>query len=165
MSIPWSIHSFLCMSIVQILMKFIPTSICFLTFLSFHVLTIQVKWICPTAPTRPVTFLGGFACTACKLHKLTASFLSQKLDEHTEIYVHIYINIRRVWCWRDLRRWPRWLGGFRCFSSTYRQLLVCWTFSWYTTFVYKNSPTPHILNSLLTGQTDRSRAWNLNSNY
>ncbi|PKI71161.1 hypothetical protein CRG98_008459 [Punica granatum] len=24
----------------------------------------NVKWICPTAPTRPVTLLGGFPCTA-----------------------------------------------------------------------------------------------------
>ncbi|KAL8233353.1 hypothetical protein R6Q59_019453 [Mikania micrantha] len=24
----------------------------------------NIKWICPTAPTRPVTVLGGFSCTA-----------------------------------------------------------------------------------------------------
>ncbi|KAI3806885.1 hypothetical protein L1987_22803 [Smallanthus sonchifolius] len=24
----------------------------------------NIKWICPTAPTRPVTVLGGFPCTA-----------------------------------------------------------------------------------------------------
>ncbi|WVZ09471.1 hypothetical protein V8G54_014001, partial [Vigna mungo] len=24
----------------------------------------NIKWICPTAPTRPVTILGGFSCTA-----------------------------------------------------------------------------------------------------
>ncbi|CAM8882851.1 unnamed protein product [Rhodiola kirilowii] len=24
----------------------------------------NIKWICPTAPTRPVSLLGGFACTA-----------------------------------------------------------------------------------------------------
>ncbi|XP_047317394.1 acyl-protein thioesterase 2-like isoform X2 [Impatiens glandulifera] len=24
----------------------------------------NIKWICPTAPTRPVTILGGFPCTA-----------------------------------------------------------------------------------------------------
>lgn len=24
----------------------------------------NVKWICPTAPTRPVALLGGFTCTA-----------------------------------------------------------------------------------------------------
>ncbi|KAH9714892.1 Abhydrolase 2 domain-containing protein [Citrus sinensis] len=24
----------------------------------------QIKWICPTAPTRPVAILGGFPCTA-----------------------------------------------------------------------------------------------------
>lgn len=27
---------------------------------------MQIKWICPTAPTRPVAILGGFPCTACK---------------------------------------------------------------------------------------------------
>ncbi|KAK4761080.1 hypothetical protein SAY87_005973 [Trapa incisa] len=32
--------------------------------LSMNVLLIQVKWICPTAPTRPVALFGGFACTA-----------------------------------------------------------------------------------------------------
>ncbi|KAK6912171.1 Phospholipase/carboxylesterase/thioesterase [Dillenia turbinata] len=26
--------------------------------------SVQVKWICPTAPTRPVAILGGFPCTA-----------------------------------------------------------------------------------------------------
>lgn len=29
---------------------------------------IQIKWICPTAPTRPVAAFGGFPCTACKSH-------------------------------------------------------------------------------------------------
>ncbi|CAB4272728.1 unnamed protein product [Prunus armeniaca] len=24
----------------------------------------NIKWICPTAPTRPVAILGGFPCTA-----------------------------------------------------------------------------------------------------
>jgi len=28
----------------------------------------QIKWICPTAPTRPVALFGGFPCTACKAH-------------------------------------------------------------------------------------------------
>ncbi|CAN1814330.1 Acyl-protein thioesterase 2 [Linum perenne] len=26
----------------------------------------NIKWICPTAPSRPVKMLGGFRCTACK---------------------------------------------------------------------------------------------------
>ncbi|KAG8656883.1 hypothetical protein MANES_03G017200v8 [Manihot esculenta] len=26
----------------------------------------NIKWICPTAPTRPVALFGGFPCTACK---------------------------------------------------------------------------------------------------
>lgn len=29
--------------------------------------TMQIKWICPTAPIRPVALLGGFPCTACKI--------------------------------------------------------------------------------------------------
>lgn len=29
-------------------------------------LLLQIKWICPTAPTRPVALFGGFPCTACK---------------------------------------------------------------------------------------------------
>lgn len=28
---------------------------------------LQIKWICPTAPTRPVALFGGFPCTACKI--------------------------------------------------------------------------------------------------
>lgn len=27
--------------------------------------SLQIKWICPTAPTRPVAAFGGFPCTAC----------------------------------------------------------------------------------------------------
>ncbi|KAG6484600.1 hypothetical protein ZIOFF_053121 [Zingiber officinale] len=27
----------------------------------------NIKWICPTAPTRPMAMLGGFPCTALKL--------------------------------------------------------------------------------------------------
>ena len=32
---------------------------------------MQIKWICPTAPTRPVAVFGGFPSTACKLIRLT----------------------------------------------------------------------------------------------
>lgn len=28
---------------------------------------MQIKWICPTAPTRPVAAFGGFPCTACEI--------------------------------------------------------------------------------------------------
>ncbi|KAG6537694.1 hypothetical protein ZIOFF_002789 [Zingiber officinale] len=31
---------------------------------NFKVVFLQIKWICPTAPTRPVAMFGGFACTA-----------------------------------------------------------------------------------------------------
>lgn len=27
---------------------------------------MQIKWICPTAPTRPMSLFGGFPSTACK---------------------------------------------------------------------------------------------------
>ena len=37
-------------------------------------LMMQIKWICPTAPTRPVALLGGFPCTACKNDRLVFSF-------------------------------------------------------------------------------------------
>ncbi|KAL5144921.1 Acyl-protein thioesterase 2 [Glycine soja] len=30
----------------------------------------NIKWICPTAPTRPVALFGGFPCTACKIQCL-----------------------------------------------------------------------------------------------
>jgi hypothetical protein len=26
---------------------------------------MQIKWICPTAPTRPMSLFGGFPSTAC----------------------------------------------------------------------------------------------------
>ncbi|KAL9273448.1 Acyl-protein thioesterase 2-like protein, partial [Drosera capensis] len=32
--------------------------------LNSRALGFQIKWICPTAPTRPVALLGGFPCTA-----------------------------------------------------------------------------------------------------
>ena len=31
-------------------------------------LLMQIKWICPTAPTRPIALFGGFPSTACKLY-------------------------------------------------------------------------------------------------
>ena len=38
---------------------------------------LQIKWICPTAPTRPVAIFGGHPCTACKILFLwTAIFYS-----------------------------------------------------------------------------------------
>lgn len=27
---------------------------------------MQIKWICPTAPTQPISLFGGFPSTACK---------------------------------------------------------------------------------------------------
>jgi lysophospholipase-2 len=32
----------------------------------------NIKWICPTAPSRPVSLLGGFPCTACKIIQLAS---------------------------------------------------------------------------------------------
>ncbi|KZV56075.1 acyl-protein thioesterase 2-like [Dorcoceras hygrometricum] len=40
----------------------------------------NIKWICPTAPTRPVAILGGFPCTACKA-KPTKIFEFSFLDK------------------------------------------------------------------------------------
>lgn len=37
-------------------------------FNRIHCLFIQIKWICPTAPSRPVALFGGFPCTACKIY-------------------------------------------------------------------------------------------------
>ncbi|KAJ4826587.1 hypothetical protein Tsubulata_008536 [Turnera subulata] len=36
----------------------------------------NIKWICPTAPTRPVALFGGFPCTACKNLLIFAFFYS-----------------------------------------------------------------------------------------
>lgn len=38
----------------------------------------QIKWICPTAPTRPVAILGGFPCTACKFEAKYAKIIVNK---------------------------------------------------------------------------------------
>jgi len=29
---------------------------------------MQIKWICPTAPTQPISIFGGFPSTACKFY-------------------------------------------------------------------------------------------------
>ncbi|XVF88150.1 hypothetical protein PTKIN_Ptkin19aG0026900 [Pterospermum kingtungense] len=34
---------------------------------SFQITQRLIKWICPTAPTRPVAIFGGYPCTAFKL--------------------------------------------------------------------------------------------------
>lgn len=44
----------------------ICSEICMFSYISYTWLPTQIKWICPTAPTRPVAMLGGFPCTACK---------------------------------------------------------------------------------------------------
>jgi hypothetical protein len=31
-----------------------------------NLIFVQIKWICPTAPTRAVAAFGGFPCTACE---------------------------------------------------------------------------------------------------
>jgi len=41
--------------IVSILIKKLIPLIC----------VMQIKWICPTAPTRPMSLFGGFPSTAC----------------------------------------------------------------------------------------------------
>lgn len=33
-----------------------------------YIIMVQIKWICPTAPTMPVALFGGFPCTACKIY-------------------------------------------------------------------------------------------------
>ncbi|RRT38334.1 hypothetical protein B296_00050807 [Ensete ventricosum] len=35
---------------------------------------LQIKWICPTAPTRPVAVFGGFPSTACNMGAATALY-------------------------------------------------------------------------------------------
>lgn len=32
-----------------------------------HIYMMQIKWICPTSPVQPLTFLGGLSTTACML--------------------------------------------------------------------------------------------------
>ncbi|KAJ0579410.1 putative alpha/Beta hydrolase [Helianthus annuus] len=49
----------------------------------------NIKWICPTAPTRPVTVLGGFPCTACKkISRLKHNIRLSKLSEWSLRFDH-----------------------------------------------------------------------------
>jgi len=57
-----------------------------------YVCYAQIKWICPTAPSRPVTSLGGFTCTACKISSLIwklqeSFFVVSKVILETELTV------------------------------------------------------------------------------
>lgn len=35
---------------------------------------MQIKWICPTAPTQPISIFGGFPSTACKFDCFVGSY-------------------------------------------------------------------------------------------
>ncbi|XP_020966271.1 acyl-protein thioesterase 2 [Arachis ipaensis] len=52
----------------------------------------NIKWICPTAPIRPVKTLGGFTCTSCMLLYLYFSFLEIPLATKKNIYIYIILN-------------------------------------------------------------------------
>lgn len=123
--------------IFSIILACMMTSI----FYRMNLLTLQIKWICPTAPTRPVAILGGFPCTACKIDW---SFLVNAILEYfisMVIFLNVLVLIEitytassifiRVWCGRAFRWWSGRLGGFRCFSSTYCKLVVNRTSWWY----------------------------------
>jgi len=53
---------------------------------------VQIKWICPTAPTRPVTILGGFSCTACNI-KQTPLLLLFILIESAPCYCKLTLVV------------------------------------------------------------------------
>lgn len=40
---------------------------------------MQIKWICPTAPTRPISIFGGFPSTACKFDYFVGFDYGKKL--------------------------------------------------------------------------------------
>lgn len=60
-------HFFLNLHQLKFIFSIILTCMMTSIFYRMNLLTLQIKWICPTAPTRPVAILGGFPCTACKI--------------------------------------------------------------------------------------------------
>jgi len=44
----------------------VPLLLNLIWFFFLYLCSTQIKWICPTAPSRPVSVFGGFPSTACK---------------------------------------------------------------------------------------------------
>lgn len=97
----------------------------------------QIKWICPTAPTRPVSVFGGFPSTACKLCVIYLFFLAQGccqilLGSLSVLILNTYALlcsfwICRVWCCWSFRGCSWWCCGAGCLSSTCCKFVVNWT--------------------------------------
>lgn len=47
---------------------------------------VQIKWICPTAPTQPISVFGGFPSTACKYICMLKAYYKKKFE--------IFVNSR-----------------------------------------------------------------------
>lgn len=93
-----------------------------LTFTFLNV--VQIKWICPTAPTRPVAILGGFPCTACKIISsmnkfwcinirfISATLISLQL-QHLDVDKYIlnsYVIVKQGLKWESSQKMAQIIG-------------------------------------------------------
>lgn len=90
-------------------------------FLSNLIKIVQIKWICPTAPTRPVAVFGGFPSTAC--NNLLFSFSIQAIRSK-ELLISCHFELSRVWCAWSVGGCTWWCGGNGGVSCTCRQSLI-----------------------------------------
>lgn len=56
---------------------------------------MQIKWICPTAPTRPIALFGGFPSTACKLTEIPFS-LYQIITQPGSLVIYVFHNSKGI---------------------------------------------------------------------
>lgn len=83
---------------------------------------VQIKWICPTAPTRPVAILGGFPCTACKIIcsifwcinirfiSVTLIALQLQLLDVDEYILNSYVIVKQGLKWESSQKMAQMIG-------------------------------------------------------
>lgn len=87
----------------------------------------QIKWICPTAPTRPVAIFGGYSCTACKIFLFRTalfisgseiSFFSENPQLKTSNLWHFHVKV--LLCWFQ---YPSdWINVYSCYFLCYFEI-------------------------------------------
>lgn len=78
---------------------------------------MQIKWICPTAPTQPISIFGGFPSTACKCvcMEMLLIFLSYKFAI-ASLYLCIYVSTKGITNFKSI--------NLRCLGKSMKNKII-----------------------------------------